>query len=64
MPKVPNGSKGDWNPGSLGCKSGVLPLSYRARHDTFITKTSVTNMAVTNISVTSMMVITTHPENL
>ena len=25
-----NGSKGDSNPGSLDCESGILPLSYRA----------------------------------
>ena len=30
MPKLRNGSKGDSNPGSLACESGILPLSYRA----------------------------------
>ena len=30
MPKHRNGSKGDSNPGSLPCESGILPLSYRA----------------------------------
>ena len=30
MPNLPNGSKGDSNPGSLDCESGILPLSYRA----------------------------------
>ena len=30
MPKLGNGSKGDSNPGSLDCESGILPLSYRA----------------------------------
>ena len=28
MPNLRNGSKGDLNPGSLDCESGVLPLSY------------------------------------
>ena len=32
MPKLRNGSKGDSNPGSLDCESGILPLSYRAPH--------------------------------
>ena len=30
MPKLRNGSKGDSNPGSLDCASGILSLSYRA----------------------------------
>ena len=30
MPKLRNRSIGDSNPGSLDCKSGILPLSYRA----------------------------------
>ena len=30
MSKLRNGSKGDSNPGSLDCESGILPLSYRA----------------------------------
>ena len=30
MPKLLNGIKGDSNPGSLDCESGILPLSYRA----------------------------------
>ena len=30
MAKLRNGSKGDSNPGSLDCESGILPLSYRA----------------------------------
>ena len=30
MRKLLNGIKGDSNPGSLGCESGILPLSYRA----------------------------------
>ena len=30
MPTLRNGSKGDSNPGSLDCESGILPLSYRA----------------------------------
>ena len=30
MPKLRNGNKGDSNPGSLDCESGVLPLSHRA----------------------------------
>ena len=34
MPNLQNGSKGDSSPGSLDCESGVLPLSYRAPHDT------------------------------
>ena len=29
MPKLRNSSKGDSNPGSLDCESGILPLSYR-----------------------------------
>ena len=29
MPNLPNGSKGDSNPGSHDCESGILPLSYR-----------------------------------
>ena len=29
MPNLRNGSKGDSNPGSLDCESGILPLSYR-----------------------------------
>ena len=32
MPKLLNGIKGDSNPGSLDCESGILPLSYRATH--------------------------------
>ena len=32
MPNLRNGSKGDSNPGSLDCESGILPLSYRAPH--------------------------------
>ena len=32
MPKLRNGSKGDSNPGSHDCESGILPLSYRAPH--------------------------------
>ena len=30
MPNLRNGSKGDSNPGSLDCESGILPLSYHA----------------------------------
>ena len=30
MPKLLNDSKGDSQPGSLDCESGILPLSYRA----------------------------------
>ena len=30
MPKLLNGIKGDSNPGSLDCESGILPLSHRA----------------------------------
>ena len=30
MPNLRNGSKGDSNPASLDCESGILPLSYRA----------------------------------
>ena len=30
MPNLRNGTKGDSNPGSLDCESGILPLSYRA----------------------------------
>ena len=30
MPNLRNGSKGDSNPGSLDCESGILPLSYCA----------------------------------
>ena len=30
MPNLQNGSKGDSNPGSLDCESGILPLSYGA----------------------------------
>ena len=30
MLKLRNGSKGDSNPGSLDCESGVLSLRYRA----------------------------------
>ena len=30
MPKLRNGSKGDWNPGSLDCESDILPLNHRA----------------------------------
>ena len=30
MPNLPNGSKGDSNPDSLDCESGILPLSYCA----------------------------------
>ena len=30
MPNLPNGSKGGFEPGSLDCESGILPLSYRA----------------------------------
>ena len=29
MPNLRNSTKGDSNPGSLDCESGVLPLSYR-----------------------------------
>ena len=29
MPNLRNSTKGDLNPGSLDCESGVLPLSYR-----------------------------------
>ena len=39
MPKLLNGIKGDSNPGSLDCESGILPLSYRIWFilvDTFI----------------------------
>ena len=32
MPNLRNGSKGDSNPGSLHCESGILPLSYCAPH--------------------------------
>ena len=32
MPKLPNSIKGDSNPGSLDCGSGILPLSYTALH--------------------------------
>ena len=32
MPNLRNGTKGDSNPGSLDCESGILPLSYRAPH--------------------------------
>ena len=32
MHKLRNGSKGDSNPGSLDCESGILPLSYRAQY--------------------------------
>ena len=35
MPKFPNGRKGDSNPGSLDCESGILPLSYRAPCNSF-----------------------------
>ena len=31
MPNLPNGSKGDSNPGSLDCESGILPLCYCAQ---------------------------------
>ena len=34
MPKLRNGSKGDSNPDSLDCESGILPLSYRAPSST------------------------------
>ena len=30
MSNLRNGSKGNANPGSLDCESGILPLSYRA----------------------------------
>ena len=30
MPKLRNGNKGDSNPRSLDCESGILPLSYSA----------------------------------
>ena len=30
MPNLRNGSKGDSNPGSLYCESGILPLTYCA----------------------------------
>ena len=30
MPNLPNGTKGDSNPGSHDYESGILPLSYRA----------------------------------
>ena len=30
MPKLRNGNKRDSNPGSLDCKSGILPLIYSA----------------------------------
>ena len=30
MPNLRNGTKGDSNPGSLDCESGILPLIYRA----------------------------------
>ena len=33
MPNFEMVAKGDSNPGSLDCESGVLPLSYRAPHD-------------------------------
>ena len=36
MPKLQNGNKGDSNPGSLYCKSGILPLSYRAPLETYL----------------------------
>ena len=32
MSNLRNGNKGDSNPGSLDCESGILPLSYRAPH--------------------------------
>ena len=32
MSKLWNGSKGNSNPGSLDCESGILPLNYRAPH--------------------------------
>ena len=32
MAKLRHGSKGDSNPGSLDCESGILPLSYCAPH--------------------------------
>ena len=30
MQRLRNGSKGDSNPGSLDCESGILPVRYRA----------------------------------
>ena len=30
MPNLRNGSKGDSNPGSLDCDSGIIPMGYRA----------------------------------
>ena len=36
MPNLQNDSKGDSNPGSLDCESGILPLSYCAALMPFI----------------------------
>ena len=33
MPNLRNGSKGGFEPGSLDCESGILPLSYRAPYN-------------------------------
>ena len=36
MPNLRNGSKGDSNPGSLDCESGILPLSCRAPYQVYL----------------------------
>ena len=33
MPNLRNGTKGGFEPGSLDCESGILPLSYRAPYN-------------------------------
>ena len=33
MSNLRNGSNGGFEPGSLDCESGILPLSYRAPHE-------------------------------
>ena len=46
MPKLLNGIKGDSNPGSLDCESGILPLSHRAPHNKVKLVTSVKEKSV------------------
>ena len=53
MPNLRNGSKGDSNPGSLDCESGVLPLSYRAPPTVGIYCLDIRTLKVNNVPLPS-----------
>ena len=48
-------AKGDSNPGSLDCESGVLPLSYAPQHTLYVVVSDVSSTKRNSVSTAGLV---------